>query len=53
MASEVKDMSDPDFKTEKSGSAKKERKFLFNKNWEEVPEFKGEKFRIFSVKLLL
>ena len=42
MASEEKDTNDPDFKVEKSGSAKKERKFLYNKNWEEVPEFRGE-----------
>ena len=50
MASEEKDTNDPDFKVEKSGSAKKERKFLYNKNWEEVPEFRGEKITIFSVK---
>ena len=47
MASEEKDTNDPDFKVEKSGSAKKERKFLYNKNWEEVPEFRGEKIRFF------
>ena len=50
MASEEKDTNDPEFKVEKSGSAKKERKFLYNKNWEEVPEFRGEKMIIFSVK---
>ena len=50
MASEEKDTNDPDFKVEKSGSAKKERKFLYNKNWEEVPEFRGEKITIFSFK---
>ena len=50
MASEEKDTNDPDFKVEKSGSAKKERKFLYNKNWEEVPEFRGEKIRFFFFK---